>query len=349
MQRRYPLILALFIAFAAALLILSGSPKSKPMYGVTFSQKFSEELSGPPAGGWKQNYLAVLDDLRVKDLRLIAYWDKIEPAENIYDFNDLDWQIAEAEKRGAQIVLVVGRKSPRWPECHIPSWARGGTSDVGGLPPAGRAGQTSDVEERAKLLNYLKTTIEHYRDNPAIWAWQVENEPLFPFGECGITPPSLLSQEIKLVKSLSDKPVVLTDSGELGFAWPYLAAKSDIFGTTLYRYVTHKWFGDIRYGLIPASYFRLKAGWAKLWGKDYLISELQAEPWAEESLKNIPVERQTQKMNPEIFNEIIEYTKRSGFPKAYLWGAEWWYWMKEKHGRPEMWEAARTLILNSKF
>ena len=72
--------------------------------------------------------------------------------------------------------------------------------------------------------------------------------------------------------------------------------------------------------------------------------ELQAEPWASESLKNIPVEWQNKKMNPEIFNEIIDYAERSGFPKAYFWGAEWWYWMKEKHGKPEMWDNAKALF-----
>ncbi len=302
--------------------------KQKLVYGVTFSQKFSAELVG---NDWRKNYIAILDDLKVKDLRLVAYWDKIEPVENIFDFNDLDWQISEAGKRRAKIILAMGRKTPRWPECHVPEWAR-------------EESNASGVE----LLNYIQTTIEHYRDNSAIWAWQIENEPLFPFGECGVISPALLSKEIKLVKSLSDKPIILTDSGELGFAWPYLAVKSDIFGTTLYRYVTHQWFGEIRYSLIPAFYFRIKAWWAeKILGKQILISELQAEPWAEESLKNVPLEWQEKKMNPEVFKEIVEYTERSGFPKAYLWGAEWWYFMKEKQNKPEMWEAVKSLSANS--
>lgn len=324
---------ALFIL----LLILSVPQKQNLKYGVTFSQKFSAELVG---AGWKKNYLEILDELKVKDLRLVAYWDLIEPEKERFNFNDLDWQIAEAEKRGAKIILAMGRKTPRWPECHEPDWARGKTSDV-------KSKKTLDVEERAQLLNYIKTTIEHYKSNSAIWAWQVENEPLFPFGKCGTTPISLLNQATKLVKSLSDKPVILTDSGELGFAWPYLTIKSDIFGTTLYRHINNRFLGDIKYSLIPAAYFRLKAGWAKLWGKEIIISELQAEPWATESLRNVPLEWQNKTMNPEIFKEIIGYTERSGFPKAYLWGVEWWYWMKEKQGKPEMWDAVEALSANS--
>src|SRR3989344_2457740 len=258
------LIWCVFVLIILYLLVSYSIPKKQKLsYGVTFSQKFSAELVGDK---WKQNYLAVLDDLKIKDLRLVAYWNKIGSAEKIY---------------------------------------------------------------------------------PAVFAWQVENEPLFPFGECGTTTISLLNQEIKLVKSLSDKPVILTDSGELGFAWPYLATKSDIFGTTLYRYVTHKWLGDIRYSLIPAYYFRIKARWAgKILGKQIIISELQAEPWSQVSLAETSFDDQAKSMSPEKFREIIDYAERSGFPKAYLWGAEWWYWMKEKQGRPEMWEAARSAINN---
>src|SRR3989344_48170 len=333
-------IIFIFLIFVAILILLAPA-KQKLSYGVTFSQKFSEEFGFESANGmagWKRNYFPLLDDFKVKDFRLVAYLGLVETPESQFNFKDLDWQITEAEKRGAKIILVVGRKVPRWPECHIPSWARfstppGKKSDFFGV-------SKSDFEEggvfqRAQLLNYIKTTIEHYRSNPAIIAWQVENEPLFPFGECGTIPVSLLNQEIKLVKSLSNKPVILTDSGELGFAWPYLAAKSDIFGTTLYRYINNRFLGDIRYSLIPAYYFRVKAWWAeKVFGKQILISELQAEPWNNGAI------------NPEIFKEIIDYAERSGFPKAYLWGAEWWYFMKEKQGKPEMWEAARNAINN---
>jgi len=53
-------------------------------------------------------------------------------------------------------------------------------------------------------------------------------------------------------------------------------------------------------------------------------------------------------MSSEKFKEIIDYAERSGFPKAYWWGVEWWYWMKEKKAMPEMWEAAMQQITNNK-
>lgn len=353
------MIVLLAVVFALVLESWLYEPR-KLDYGVTFSQKFAEELGLDPANdgaGWRKLYIDILDDLKVRDLRLVAYWDKIEPEEGKFNFEDLDWQVAEAERRGAKVVLTVGSKVPRWPECHEPKWlgaisARDQNVKIKSqnaerernLSPSPLPLRRGGGEGAGFLLRYVEEIIKRYHANSAVIAWQVENEPLFPFGECGTIPISLLNQEIKLVKSLSDKPIILTDSGELGFAWPYLTIKSDVFGTTLYRYVSNERLGDINYWFIPSAYFRLKAAWARLWGREYLISELQAEPWSTESLTKTPLEKQYKTMNPEIFKEVINYAERSGFSKAYLWGAEWWYWMKEKQGKPEMWDNAKALF-----
>lgn len=297
-------------------------PKETNMqWGITFSQKFASQLeggSGPDVkAGWKRIYLDMLDDLGVKNLRLIAYWDIVEPKENAFDFSELDWQIGEAKKRGATIILALGRKTPRWPECNVPSWA--GTE------------VTAAYEQN--LFDYVKATVEHYKNDYSISTWQVENEPMFPFGECRPLGFRFLQSEINLVKSLDNRPIALTDSGELGFAWPVLSIQGDMFGTTLYRYVHNRFLGDIRYSLIPPEYFQLKRIWAHdILGKDIFIAELQGEPWEAVS------------MTPDRFNEIAEYAKDSGFPKAYWWGVEWWHSEKEK-GRTEMWNLAKQLFI----
>lgn len=328
----------IIIGIGLAILAIPPANPQKLEYGVTFSQKFAEELVGNSdasvGAGWRRMYLDILDDLKIRELRLIAYWDKVEPEENKFDFKDLDFQVAEAQKRGAKIILAFGRKMPRWPECHIPKWIVENTEHK--------------LQNTKKLLNYVKITIERYHDNSAIWAWQVENEPLFPFGNCGTTGIKVLNKELELVKSLDNRPVILTDAGELGFAWPYLAAKSDVFGTTLYRYVHNRVLGDTNYWFVPSALFRVKAWWAKsVWNKDILINELQAEPWALQPLWQVKLEDQYKTMNPEKFRKIIKYAEISGFPKAYLWGAEWWWWLKNEKSNDMMWEEVRKLISNS--
>jgi len=46
-------------------------------------------------------------------------------------------------------------------------------------------------------------------------------------------------------------------------------------------------------------------------------------------------EEQDKTMNLERFKGIIKYTEQTGFDEAYLWGAEWWYWLKTKQEKPE--------------
>ncbi|MBI4119635.1 MAG: EamA family transporter [Parcubacteria group bacterium] len=117
------LIIALGVIWLAAgdyLHTTAPDPERPIAWGITFSQKFSRELGL----NWKENYEAILNDLNAKHLRLIAYWDLIEPEDGKFDFADLDYQIRRAEENGAEIILVIGQKVPRWPECHYPEWIK---------------------------------------------------------------------------------------------------------------------------------------------------------------------------------------------------------------------------------
>ena len=66
----------------------------------------------------------IMDKWNFHYVRLSAQWDQIEKKKGEYDFNDLDWFMGEADKRGAKVALAVGQKVPRWPECHAPEWAK---------------------------------------------------------------------------------------------------------------------------------------------------------------------------------------------------------------------------------
>ncbi|MFH1392201.1 MAG: beta-galactosidase [bacterium] len=281
-------------------------------YGISFSQKYAQELGLD----WQEAYLALLDDLGIKKLRLIAYWDLIEPEQGIYNFQDLDWQITEASKRGAQVVLAVGYKLPRWPECHIPEWA-----------------------QKQDILEFLEQVIKHYRDMPIIIAWQIENEPFTPFGICPKLSVKLLDKEVYLVKAFDDRPVILTDSGELS-VWLRASRKSDIFGTTLYKTVWNKYLKYIDYP-IPAWLYSLRA---KIIRKPVIVSEMQAEPWGPKAIREMELEEQFKSMSPEKFRDIVDFEKQTGISEVYLWGAEWWFWLKNIKGDNSMWEEVRKIL-----
>ena len=142
-----------------------------------------------------------------------------------YDFSDIDWQLDEANKRDAKIVLAMGQKVPRWPECFAPQWA------------------TSPDTRKEGLLSFERQVVERYKDHPEVVMWQVENEPFLEFGNCPDFDISLLDEEIALVKSIDvSKPVLTTANGEFSF-WVRPADRGDMFGTTLYRDLWSKKLG----------------------------------------------------------------------------------------------------------
>lgn len=317
-------------------------------WGVNFSQKHSQNLGLD----WRKNYLALLDDLGVKSLKVSAQWDLLEQKKDDYYFDDLDWQVAQAKEREAKILLVVGMKTGRWPECHIPGWAKG----------------FNKTEQQKEILELLEKIILRYKDSNTVWAWQVENEPFFPFGECPWVDKNFLKKEIGLVKSLDfqKRPVVVSDSGE-GSLWIQAARYGDIVGTTLYKKV---WFTPLEilnkvekltkfpvfltgfrqlgfyvsYPFPPTFYWRKSKYIEKFFNKKVMVVEFQAEPWGPKLLYDLPLKEQEKTMNLEQFRKNIDFAKRTGFDTFYLWGGEWWYWLKEKQGQPEIWQEARKLF-----
>jgi len=324
--------LVFFLWFFAAQTKKSIWPEKDLLFGLTYSQKQAETLGLD----WQKVYLAVLDDLGARRLRLAAYWDEIEKAEGQYDWQRLDWLIDQAGQREAEIILAVGGRLPRWPECHWPSWA----ADV------------SEAEREKKILAYLEASIRRYQDRKNILAWQVENEPFLSsyFGECPPLRVEFLDQEIALVKRLDARPVVVTDSGELSF-WLSAARRADIFGTTMYRDTYSSHFKRyIHYPLTPA-FFRLKKLFVSWLAKpsEWIVIELQAEPWASAAYQQVSAAERARTMDMEKFRSTLEFARQTGFQKFYLWGAEYWYWERTVNGNDDFWNYAKNLFDTKNF
>lgn len=298
---------------------------STPMrFGVTFSKPYAEYMGLP----WRELYTKQFDDLGVRRVRLIAYWNQIETVRGVYDFTDLDWQVQEALQRGVEIILAVGRRLPRWPECHDPSWLAMLSAD----------------EQQKSLLAFVEQTINRYKPIKTITRWQVENEPLLSvFGNCPKPDLDFLQQEIRHVRALDARPIVITDSGELS-TWRHSAPLGDYLGTTLYRVVWNSLFGFFHHHFPPALYV-LRAHLVEKNAGKVFIAELQAEPWSTATpIQQLSIAEQFRSMNAEQFKKNVEFARRTGFPEAYFWGVEWWYWLKEKQNDSRMWEAAKEVF-----
>lgn len=304
------------------------APREDVHLGMTFSSRYATDLGLD----WKETYLALLSEMGVKKLRIPVYWDLVEPEPGKTHYADVDWQITEAKKAGAEVILSIGQRVPRWPECHIPGWAR----------------EQSDLERQQSLKRFMTETVKRYRDNTTITTWQVENEPfLVFFGECPPLDVEFLEEEIALVKALDSevkRPVLLTDSGELSI-WTRAAKRGDIFGTTMYRMIYKGGWGYVTYPIGP-NFFRAKEWLVRFMTKqeNFMVIELQAEPWASGWVGNVSLPEQFITMNEELLEENITFARRVGFQDIYLWGGEWWYWLKTKKDYQAVWEKGKELF-----
>lgn len=316
------IIVAAIILFLAILWLPVFNPIKKIEFGASFSKPYAESLGLD----WRAAYLAVLDDLGAPNLRLGSEWDQIEKTEGNYDFTDLDWQMAEAEERNAKVLLVIGERQPRWPECHVPEWLV----------------DSPQTEIQNRLIDFIKTVVARYKDSPALFAWQVENEPLLNFfGECPPGDINFLKQEIALVKSLDSHPIVITDSGEMS-TWRRTAHLGDYFGMTIYRLVYNPTIGYFRHFWAPAFY-RLKAKLVGLPLDKVMISELQTEPWLPDGTAGRGTLAEQEKvMGVKDIQKQIEFARKTGFMRAYIWGVEWWYWTKVQ-GDDSIWNIGKEI------
>lgn len=301
----------LLVALSILTIYYSSIKTPNMIYGVTFNWEFAKFLGLD----YRKVFLTIMDDWQFKHIRIPVQWETVEPTPGNYNWKELDWIMSEAEKRKVKIILAVGQKTPRWPECHIPDWAQKLTGETYG----------------SALKNYIGEVVKHSEKKPALEIWQVENEPFLSFGGCRTFTDEMLENEINLVKKLdTNHPTLVSDSGELS-TWFRTARAADLFGTTMYRVVWNKYFGYWNYDWLPPFHYRLKM-WLNGSGiSRAYIMELQAEPWLERNnFLNADMVEQNKTMNLDRLKKNLDYAERVGMPRVYLWGAEWWYFLREK-------------------
>lgn len=323
----FSFLLFLVVYLFLALKVLNNFPRKTDLahrpdeFGATFSQKFAKELGLD----WKETYIAILDDLKVKNLRLPSYWDEIEKEEGIYDFEDLDYMISEASDRNINLIVTLGQRQPRWPECHLPEWV------------------SNDSDKDEKLLKLITAIVNRYKENSNITNWQIENEAfLGTFGVCPALDQEFLNKEIQLVKSLDSRPIIITASGEMS-SWRKEVAVGDVFGATTYKIVYNSYFGFIKYPF-PSGFYNLKARLAGAQPEKSLLIELQTEPWVPQgNMKDLTVKEINDSMSLDQFKGNLQYALNEKFEKIYVWGVEWWYWQK-LYGNPEYWKIGQYIF-----
>lgn len=302
------------------------------VWGVNFSESQAEYL-GLDA---REVYSAIIHDLKARHIKVHVNWNATETEREVYDFSSLDWQVAEAEQNRVQLILVIGMKTGRWPECHTPEWLH----------------EVPEAEREAEIIRYVSTIVERYKHSSAVQYWQIENEPFLEFGTCPAWYYEInkdrVRAEIAAVKALDPvREVIVSESGELS-DWTDAASMADIVGVTMYRSTwngSERTFGINPYTFLIPEFYSLRAEFIKrVYNKPVISIELQAEPWTNMPLAESSLEVQALSMNPALFEENIEFARQAKLGTYYFWGAEWWYWMKTTHEDPAIWDSARELF-----
>jgi hypothetical protein len=283
----------------------------------------------------KETLNAIFADLKIRHIRLVSYWKDIETSPGVYDFSKLDWQFDMANKYGAKVSLAMGMRQPRWPECHEPSWINV---------------DSSHKEQWQPQLNaYMKAVTDHYKNNPALDSYQLENEFFMKvFGECKDFDRGRLVSEFNMLKKEDPSHPILISRSNNWVGIPVGKPTPDRFSISVYKRV---WDATItkRYFEYPQpawTYATLAGAEEILNGRDMVIHELQAEPWPPggQEVQNTTVEEQFKSMNPQRMKDRIKFGEATGMRSLDLWGAEWWYWLKVKDGDPSVWNVVKDAV-----
>ncbi len=303
-------------------------------YGITFSKKYAEELGMD----WKDTYIKILDDLGAKNLRLVVYWNDSEPVNDKYNYDDIKWQLEEARKRDVKVILSMGRKVPRWPECFEPEWWK-----------------EMDIEEmkNIELYEFVEQTTLQLKDYENIAMWQVENEPFWPFGLCEEKfSEDVIKKEVAIVRYIdrdNGRPILIQDSGEGGL-WRKTYELGDYLAISMYRKIWYDFwgifFGRSIYFQYPLAHwtYKIKAALVGVPYEKVIVTELQAEPWGPNPNHLLSPDEVEKSMSREDFLSTISYAQKAGFKDIYMWGAEWWLFQKEKADEPFYWDTAKALF-----
>jgi hypothetical protein len=340
------------------------TPPGSTLLGISFRPLQAAALGLAPA--------AVLAELLAYPfplIRLAAYWRQLETAPGRLDLTELDAQLDAATAAGKKIILCVGAvKSFGYPEFFVPAHQLPEP-----LPEGQLIGPLTHPRLLAAATSFLTLVVEHYREHPAIQAWQVEHEPVDPLGmeHSWRLSADFVRQEVAAVRAADPgRPVLLTGflptslpvrlqqrwrTRDQGDSLAVAGQLADMVGLNVYP----------RHGLARAgSRTAYLAGSSSRWqrraaarqyaaaagdGRRILVTEGQAEPWETVTTPPSLPGRAMFSCLPEHiitnYNAALELGQAApGGLWAYLfWGAE--YWVKRREQGDDSYLSAFSRVL----
>jgi hypothetical protein len=365
MRRRVQVLaIALVVPFLAIAPLHLLMPATAKAHGIALPVQVGISFSPARAAYLGLDYKTAfkrLEALHFRVIRLSTYWDQVDRE----GYDQLDWLMSEARKSHQPVVLTVGMKALGWPEFFIPPSAM----PINGL----RQGQdvASDSTFREAALSFVTDTVLRYRDNPALIAWQVENEPFNRAGPQRLwIDAEFLRDEITTVRQLDGhhRPLIVNAFSHFNLVFDQASArqgfdfrqwlgfdadsaerdgltvlgKGDVLGLDVYTAIGYQFLGRDHMshadGDWPDRLARVR-DLAHKQGKQAWITEAQAEPW-ESSDINFAEPKST---SPQAIRGIFENLKDAGFTTVLFWGSEYWLWRAD-HGDSRWIETIKGIL-----
>jgi hypothetical protein len=326
-------------------------PLGQPEYGINFSCKRAQHFGQDCAPLFNR----VLTELGVRHVRLSVYWSDAESEPGVYDFRAIDELLAIAAAHDARVSVTIGMKAQRYPEFWLPTWLR-----LAAQIPANVFPEDSPLLQAA-LFPYLEAAARHVGAHPAVDSIQVENEPFVHFeghARGWHLRKEFLAREIDTVRAADPgrHPIVVTHASWLrrDDTWRWILERADVLAQSVYTKRQRgpwDWLYIFPYRLgafTPDLPGQARA--AERAGKALWIAELQAEPYEgpEVDVRAIPTHAAAS-FSPRWFHKNIALARRSGVTRVYLWGVEWWAYLHDQRGEPELWETARALFQGNRY
>lgn len=349
-RRVQTIALALLVPFLAIAPLHLLMPATAKAHGVTGPVQVGASFSPSRAAYLGLDYQSAfrrLEAMHFRVIRLSAYWDEITAD----GYDQLDWLMTEAKHSHQPVVLTVGMKGLGWPEFFIPATAmpmiplKNG-QDMAGVPSV-----------RDGALAFVEQTVLRYRDNPALYAWQVENEPFNRAGPSRLWIDSaFVRDEATSVRQLDGhhRPVIVNAFSHFNLLFDQASARQgfdlrgllgfdadsaetdslsvlkrgDLLGLDVYTAIGYQFLGQNHMSRADSDWPDRLARLldvAHSQGKLAWVTEAQAEPWdaSPDTFSN------PQSTSPQAIRSIFANLKDAGFTTVLFWGSEYWLWRQD--------------------
>jgi hypothetical protein len=340
-------------------------PLGNPQFGINYSCNHAEYLlledpalgpagyvpdSRPGRAEWcAQTLGTLLTGTGAKHVRISVEWSQVEPQEGVYDFRLIDALLAEADRDGAKVLLTVGIKGQRHPEFYLPDWVTSKTTL--------RHGEviSNDPVVHDSALAMVRAVVAHVGSSAAIEAWEADNEPFVSSNRSDnwTLSQAFVEEEVAAIRAGDSlqREIVVNHAQHFVFdrRWKDALNDGDVLAASIYPFRNYELFGHsfvvpvLELGWLAPNY-AAQARAAHDEGKQFWLTEMQAEPWADVDLRLISPQNPSPNLTAAGFEQSIDYARRSGADRVYLWGSEWWLYEKVHFGDSTWWNLGRAAM-----